>query len=203
MADLIWCLLIILLCVWGWAGDFYSWYSWHCIQHKDKPMGDANKPHDIFLTWSSNGVSWSVCMPEMWQGRHRGLLWWKMGDHFSQDTASCLLHGPCPGPVLQTRTLTRMVKCPCRQGMGVWCSKPEQGGRKSRESLGGGHGSAKLVQPWPCFLQGVVLWWLVPENLCLPNHTAGSSKQAHLMCQEWHSILYPLVGFYLTCSLTG
>lgn len=102
-------------------------------------MGDVNKLHDIFLTRSSNGVSWGVCMPEMWQGRHRGMLGWKMGGHFSQDPASCLWHSPCVGPVLQTRTLARMVKHPCRQGMGsVLLQACARGKKKQRAVFGRG-----------------------------------------------------------------
>lgn len=98
-------------------------------------MGDANKPHDIFLTQSSNGVSWGVCMPEIWQGRHRDMLAWKMGSHFSQDPSSCLLHSPCVGPVFQTRTLTRMVKHLCRQGVGIVVLQAYARGKENQRAV--------------------------------------------------------------------
>lgn len=190
-------MLIVLLWVWGWAGEFFhNWYFWHCILHSDKPMDDANKPHDTFLTRSFNGVSWGVWVPEMWQGRHRGMLWWKEGGHFSQDPASCLKHSSCVGPVLQTRTVTRVVKCPCSQWMGSVVLQACAEEEKQGAVFGRWSWICQAVQLWPCSLQGVVLWQLVPETRLL-NHTAGRAKQAHLTCQEWHSILHPLVDFYL------
>lgn len=182
MADLICCLLIVLLWVWGWAGDFCSWYFWHCVLHSDKPMGDANKPHGIFLTRSFNGVSWGVCVPEMWQGRHRGMLWWKMSDHFSQEPASCLLHSPCVGPVLQTRTLT-IGHTPLQAGDGQ-CGAP---------SLCKGEGKAQsclweevMGLPSLCNSGLAPCKGLSFGNLCLKTFasqsTQGEGPNRHILC---------------------
>lgn len=79
----------------------------------------------------------------------------------------------------------------------------DQGGQMPLQSVDGQRGAPSLckeeekqgavfgrwswicqaVQLWPCSLQGVVLWQLVPETRLL-NHTAGRAKQAHLTCQE-------------------
>lgn len=184
VADLIWCLLIALLWVWGWAGDFfYSWYFWDCVLHSSKPMGDADNPHDIFLTQPFNGVSWGVCVPEMWQGRHRSKLWWKMSDHFSQEPASCLLHSPCAGPVLQTRTLTRMVKCPLQAGDGQ-CGAPNLCKGEGKAERGLWEGDMGL--PSLCSYGLAPCKWLSFGNLGLKMFACQSTQwdgpNRHVLC---------------------